>query len=284
MSAVDALPMHVLVTGAANGIGAAVCRRFASEGHRITAVDQMVDGLQRLSDDIAEKSGAVAGILSGDLADEAFAEQVMPEAWNRWGPVDVAVMAAGVYPAIGFLQLTAKAWDRVQAINVRSVMQLTRSLASLAIANGRVASVIHISSGAAQRARPGAAHYSASKAALEMLTRSAAIELGPFGIRVNAVSPGFVEVASPVNPVTEAYAAAVSVNPLGRRGRPEDISAAVHWLASKEASWVTGAVLRVDGGASAGTIALPMHWPDQTELQIPPATQSGRDGVDTHDE
>jgi NADP-dependent 3-hydroxy acid dehydrogenase YdfG len=109
MSAVDALPMHVLVTGAANGIGAAVCRRFASEGHRITAVDQMVDGLQRLSDDIAEKSGAVAGILSGDLADEAFAEQVMPEAWNRWGPVDVAVMAAGVYPAIGFLQLTAKA-------------------------------------------------------------------------------------------------------------------------------------------------------------------------------
>jgi 3-oxoacyl-[acyl-carrier protein] reductase len=272
--------MHVLVTGAANGIGAAVCRRFASEGHRVTAVDQMADALERLSDDITRKGGIVAGILSGDLADETFAEQVVPDTWSRWGPVDVAVMAAGVYPAIHFLQLTSKAWDRVQAVNVRSVMQLTRSLAELAIANGRVASVIHISSGAAQRARPGAAHYSASKAALEMLTRSAAIELGQFGIRVNAVSPGFIEVDSPVNPVTEAYAAAVAVNPLGRRGRPEDISAAVYWLASAEASWVNGAVLRVDGGASAGTIALPMHWPDQTELQIPPAS----DGVESHDE
>jgi NAD(P)-dependent dehydrogenase (short-subunit alcohol dehydrogenase family) len=202
--------MHVLVTGAANGIGAAVCRRFASEGHRVTAVDQMADALERLSDDITRKGGIVAGILSGDLADETFAEQVVPDTWSRWGPVDVAVMAAGVYPAIHFLQLTSKAWDRVQAVNVRSVMQLTRSLAELAIANGRVA----------------------------------------------------------------------SVNPLGRRGRPEDISAAVYWLASAEASWVNGAVLRVDGGASAGTIALPMHWPDQTELQIPPAS----DGVESHDE
>lgn len=93
-----------------------------------------------------------------------------------------------------------------------------------------------------------------------MLTKSAAVELGPFGIRVNAVSPGFVDVDSTVNPVTEAYAAAVSVNPLGRRGRPDDIAAGVYWLASDEAEWVTGTVLRIDGGASAGTTTLPLHW------------------------
>jgi 3-oxoacyl-[acyl-carrier protein] reductase len=116
--------------------------------------------------------------------------------------------------------------------------------------------VINISSGAALRARPGTAHYCTSKAAVEMLTRAAAIELGSHGIRVNAVSPGFVEVDSAVNPVSETYAAAVSANPLGRRGQPADIAASVVWLTSDAAAWVTGSILRVDGGASAGTTAL----------------------------
>jgi NAD(P)-dependent dehydrogenase (short-subunit alcohol dehydrogenase family) len=260
---------HVLVTGAANGIGAAVCRRFASEGHRITGVDLRGDALERVCHDIRVTSGAPTNSIVGDLADESFADRVMSDAWSRWGPVDIAVLAAGIYPAIDFLQLTTEAWDRVQAVNVRSVMQLTKALAELAIANGCRATIIHVSSGAAQRARPGAAAYSASKAALEMLTRSAALELGPFGIRVNAVSPGFVDVDSAVNPVTEAYAAAVSVNPLGRRGRPEDIASAVHWLAGEDAAWITGTVLRVDGGASAGAIALPEHWPGPTAYQMP---------------
>ena len=269
MSSPDVARRHVLVTGAANGIGAAICRRFALEGHRVTGVDQQVDALRRVSDEIGAASGEPAGIIPGDLADQSFAEGLIPEAWRRWGPVDVAVTAAGVYPAISFLELTPDAWDRVQAVNVRSVMQVTRSLAELAIANRRGASVVHISSGAALRARPGAAHYSASKAALEMLTRSAAIELGPFGIRVNAVSPGFIDVDSAVNPVTDAYAQAVSINPLGRRGRPEDIAAGVFWLASEEAAWVTGTILRIDGGASAGTTTLPLHWSGPTEFQLP---------------
>jgi NAD(P)-dependent dehydrogenase (short-subunit alcohol dehydrogenase family) len=102
-----------------------------------------------------------------------------------------------------------------------------------------------------------------------MLTRSASVELGEFGIRVNAVSPGFVDVDSDVNPVTPEYAEAMSINPLGQRGRPENIAAAVHWLASDEAEWVTGTVLRVDGGASAGTTALPLHWPGPTKQQFP---------------
>jgi NAD(P)-dependent dehydrogenase (short-subunit alcohol dehydrogenase family) len=260
---------HVLVTGAAGGIGAAVCRRFAAGGHRVTGVDQQGDGLRRVCNEIEQKSGVPVGSIAGDLADESFAERLIAEAWDRGGPVDVAVAAAGVYPAIPFLTLTPAAWDRVQAVNVRSVMQLTRSLAELAIAHHRGAAIVHISSGAALRARPGAAHYSASKAALEMLTRSAAVELGPFGIRVNAVSPGFVDVESSANPVTAAYADAVSINPLGRPGRPEDIAAGVFWLASEEAAWVTGAILRIDGGASAGTITLPLHWPGPTELQFP---------------
>ena len=260
---------HVVVTGAACGLGAAICWRFAADGSRITAVDQRGDALRHTCDAIKGECGVLVVPLVGDLANASFAERVIGAAWERSGPVDVAVLAAGIYPALSFLEMTVEAWDHVQAVNVRSAMQITRSLAERAIAGARRASVVHISSGAALRARPGAAHYSASKAALETLTRSAAIELGRFGIRVNAVSPGFVDVDSPVNPVTEAYAAAVSVNPLGRRGTPDDIAAAVHWLASDDAAWITGTVLRVDGGASAGTTALPLHWSGPTGYQLP---------------
>lgn len=239
---------HVLVTGAASGIGAAACRSFATDGDRVTAID------------LREPRDRVDAFVQGDLADAAFAGGVVSAAWERQGPVDLVVAAAGIYPATPFAEMTAETWDRVQAVNVRAPMLLVRELGRLATGAGRGACAVLISSGAAGRARPGAAHYCASKAALEMLTRAAALELGPHGIRVNAVSPGFVDVASEVNPVTEDYASKVSVNPLGRRGQPSDIVGAIRWLASPDASWITGTTLRVDGGASAGNSQLPLHW------------------------
>ncbi|MFL6053034.1 MAG: SDR family NAD(P)-dependent oxidoreductase, partial [Actinoallomurus sp.] len=206
-----------------------------------------------------------------DLARPDEPEQVVRRAWESVGPLDALVNAAGIYPARPFVELDARLWDQVQAVNVRAPMLTTRTFAELAIAAGRPGSVVNITSGSALRARPGAAHYSTSKAALEMLTRAAALALGGAGIRVNAVSPGFVTVNSAANPVTEEYAAAVSVNPLGRRGRPGDIAEAVRWLISPAAEWVTGSILRVDGGASAGTTALPEHWPGLTDVQTPSA-------------
>lgn len=260
---------HIVVTGAASGIGAAISRRFAGGGDRLTLVDQQADALNELAGSLNDSYGTPAGTQVGDLADADFAASVLPVAWERSGPVDVAVVAAGIYPAIPFLELTTSAWDRVQAVNVRAALQIVQQLAVLAIGDGRQANVVFLSSGAAQRARPGAAAYCASKAALEMLTRSAALELGQHGIRVNAVSPGFVDVASAVNPVTRAYAATMSVNPLGRPGRAEDIANAVHWVASDAAGWVTGSVIRVDGGSSAGALALPAHWAGPTAGQLP---------------
>jgi NAD(P)-dependent dehydrogenase (short-subunit alcohol dehydrogenase family) len=184
--------------------------------------------------------------------------------------VDVLVNAAGIWPATPLLEMTAQIWDHVLAINTRAPMLATVALARRAVAAGRPASVVNIASGAAIRARPGAAHYSTSKAALEMLTRSCAIEFGSAGIRVNAVSPGFVAGSSQdVNPITEEYAAAVSGNALGRIGQPADVAAAVFFLASDAASWTTGAVLRVDGGSSAGNSVLPVHWSGTTEVQSP---------------
>jgi 3-oxoacyl-[acyl-carrier protein] reductase len=264
---VSRTPRHVFITGAASGIGAAAARRFSADGDRLTLVDLQGDRLTEFGGRLAAQ-GASVNVVAGDLADEHFAEGVATDAWNRSGPIDVAVTAAGIYPAIEFLRLTPQAWDHVQHVNVRAVMQITQTVARHAIASSRGAVIIHVSSGAAQRARRGAAHYSASKAALEMLTRSAAIELGQFGIRVNAVSPGFVGVDSDVNPVSLAYAKTVAVNALGRPGHPDDIAAAIHWLAGAESEWITGSVLRVDGGASAGNVSLPLHWAGPTAMQL----------------
>lgn len=261
---------HVVITGAGGGIGAAIAAELAQLDCRVTGVDLRAAELGRSLGGLPGAEGVVA-----DLGDAEDVATLTDRIWDHQGPIDVLVNAAGIYPARDLLQLSANLWDRVQAVNVRAPFVLTRDLARRAIADGRRPCVVNISSGAAQRARPGAAHYSTSKAAVEMLTKCCAVELGEYGIRVNAVSPGFVTVDSEANPVTEEYAAAVSVNPLGRRGEPSDIAAAVAWLVSDRAPWVTGSVLRVDGGASAGTTTLPYHWPGLSALQTPDDDQGG---------
>jgi NAD(P)-dependent dehydrogenase (short-subunit alcohol dehydrogenase family) len=260
---------HVLITGAAGGLGREIAAVFAAAGDHITAVDARDEPLRVTAADLAARYGVELRTVVADLADPAAAG-VVTQAWDRYGPVDVLVNAAGIWPATPLLDMTAEMWDHVLGVNTRAPLLATVALARRAVAADRTAAVVNIASGAAIRARPGASHYATSKAALEMATRACAVELGAYGIRVNAVSPGFVTGSSQdVNPITDEYAAAVSPNPLGRIGQPIDVAEAVYFLASEKAGWITGAVLRVDGGSSAGNSNLPVHWDRTTAAQQP---------------
>lgn len=290
---------HVLVTGAAGGIGRAVAEAFADGGETaLTLVDVDHGGLAAAAEALdAER-------IRVDLASPGGPGEAVERAWEAGGGVDVLVNAAGIYPSLDMIDVTAGAgadapdapdaadaadatvaadqagaarpgaqlWDRVFALNTRAPALATAALARRAVAASRPASVVNISSGAALRARPGGGPYAASKAALEMATRAAALELGPYGIRVNAVSPGFVPVGSDCNPVAPEYAAAASANPLGRPGAPEDIARAVRWLAGEDAAWITGEILRVDGGSGTGAGHLPRLWPPGSASAVAPGT------------
>lgn len=246
----------VVVTGAAGPIGAAIAQRFINDGDTIVAVDNRADELEKaMSTHVAN---AVASTVVADLSDVTQTEELIPRIWETHGPIDVLVNVAALAPIDRFIDMTATQWDLVMGINLRAPMLLTAALARKVRDTGGTANVVTISSGAALRARPGASHYTTSKAAVEMMVRGAAIELAPT-IRVNAVSPGFVHVKSPVNRVSEEYARTLGGNPMGRGGEPDDIAKAVAWMASEEASWVTGTVLRVDGGSTAGGHALPLQ-------------------------
>lgn len=259
---------HVVVTGAASGIGKRTAERFAESGDAVSLVDFRPDALEAARADIVAAGGRVLASIQADLREADAGERIISEAWGA-APIDVLVNAAGVYPATPFLELDAATWDSVLDLNLRAPLLTTVAIARLAIAAGRKPVVVNITSGSALRARPGAAPYSTSKAALEMTTRASALELGQYGIRVNAVSPGFVAVASAVNQVTDDYATAVSPNPLGRIGEPDDIARAVYWIAGDDANWVTGTILRVDGGSSTGAMGLPLSWPPSDTADDP---------------
>jgi 3-oxoacyl-[acyl-carrier protein] reductase len=247
---------HVLITGAAGGIGSAIAQAFGARGASLTLADRDHDALEAT----AERFGTSVAIQAADLTDADAPTALVEQAWAAHGPVDVVVNAAGVYPSLDMADVDAAAWDRLFAVNLRAPVLTTAAFARLAGEAGRPGCVINISSGSALRSRPGGGPYASSKAALEMATKAAALELGAHAIRVNAVSPGFVLVDSDCNPVSAEYAQAISANPLGRPGTPEDIARAVCWLAGPDAAWITGEILRVDGGSSTGALHLPRIW------------------------
>lgn len=243
-----------VVTGGSHGLGRAIAQGFAAEGGRVMICDLVESGY-------FTGNPAVATV-TGDIGSPGLADEVIAAAVSRWGRVDILVNDAASYPDGTLLEMPGEAWDRVFRVNVTGTFLMTQAFARHCVSRrAENAAVVSISSGSARNPRPGGAAYSASKAAVETMSKVFAMELGPHGIRVNVVSPGYIDVrqwseAFPDRAPEELRAALVRSIPLGQAGHPADIAHAVLFLASREAGHITGAVLEVDGGSNAGRFTL----------------------------
>lgn len=240
-----------VVTGATSGIGHACAIAFANEGAKVVCVGRKDDALKDVEQEIRD-AGAEALCLRVDLSNEREADHVIDEAIKAFGGVDVLVNAAG-FLSTGTIETTSQeAWDEMMNVNVRAVFRLMQqALPSLIERRGNI---VNVSSVTGLRSFPGVLAYCVSKAAVDQLTRCAALELAAKGVRVNAVNPGVVvtEIHKRGGMNMEAYAAFLehskTTHPLGRTGRPEEIAALVLFLASDQAAWITGGTYSIDGG------------------------------------
>jgi NAD(P)-dependent dehydrogenase (short-subunit alcohol dehydrogenase family) len=233
-----------IVTGGSRGIGAAICRRLAAEGHDV--VFSYVASAARAEEVVREvrAAGVRCEAVRGDVAVEADVDALFELAAGL-GAVTGLVNNAGITGPVGKLvDLDPGEFARVWAVNLTGVLLCCRRAARVMDAGG---AIVNLSSGAATLGGPGEyVHYAASKAAVDTITIGLSKELGPHGIRVNAVAPGAIYTEIHVDPERPDRIGAQT--PLGRAGEPDEIAGAVAWLLSHDASYTTGAILRVAGG------------------------------------
>lgn len=239
-----------LVTGAASGIGAAAARAFATAGAAVVLADVQVDKGEALAAEIRD-SGGVARFVRCDMRDEAQIEGAVARAVGDLGGLHVAFNNAGVEGATApTADCTNDNWDFVTSINLRGVWWcMKHELPSMLAAGG--GAIVNCSSIAGLVGFPGIPAYVASKHGVVGLTRAAALEYAQQNIRVNAVCPGVIQtpmIDRFVGSAPEARESLIAGEPVGRIGKPEEVAAAVIWLCSPEASFVTGHAMAVDGG------------------------------------
>jgi NAD(P)-dependent dehydrogenase (short-subunit alcohol dehydrogenase family) len=240
-----------LVTGATSGIGRATALRFAEEGARVALVGRDAETLSEVAGQVSERGGESLEVRA-DVTVEADARRAVEEAVERFGGLDVLVNAAGII-SNGTVETTTLAdWDAMMNVNLRSVFHLMQlSAPHLARWPGNV---VNVSSVTGLRSFPGVLAYCVSKAGVDQLTRCAALELAPKGVRVNAVNPGVVvtQIHRRGGMSDEKYAAFLehskTTHPIGRVGTPEEVAELILFLASDRASWITGATYSIDGG------------------------------------
>lgn len=247
---------NVVVTGAAGVFGRWIAAYFAREGARLCLSDVRADALEETARSLGLPQDRILTHVT-ELTDEASIANLVALVRNRWGAPDIVVNNAGIYPRAKLMEMAVADWDRIFDINFRAPYIVSREMARLMIAEGRKGAIVNISSGAARRMTNTSAPYCISKTALERLSQGLALELAPHGIRVNVVEPGFAP-GSAVSVLSDDYVADMMKRiPLGRSSGPDDAPAAIAFLCSDRATFITGAVLSVDGGNSIGTFVPP---------------------------
>ncbi len=235
-----------VVTGGSSGIGLATARRLAAEGACVQVWDLRAGEAALASG--SESAPPAPATETVDVSDREVVERASRRLAERTGRIDILVNAAGITPGYaGLEQVSDRVWEAVLATNARGAVLCAQAVAPV-MKSRRWGRIVNLASILGRFGFPGQTAYAASKAALVALTRVWARELGPFGITVNAVSPGYI--ATPMNAANpaELVAQVVSRTPVGRLGEPDDVAAAVAYLCSEEAGFVNGAVLAVDGG------------------------------------
>ena len=240
-----------LITGAAAGIGRATAELFAREGARLVLADINTDGLSALRDSLADVTGDVA-IVTADVSKPADARRMIEVAIEHYGRLDIAVANAGIIPLASIVEATPEGWDEVMSIDGRG-MFLTCKYAIEQMITTDGGSIICLSSISGMAGQSRQSTYGPAKFVASGLTKNLAVEWAGNGIRVNAVAPGTINSERvqqlPNEPGGPEYLEAVkAAHPMGRLGEPSEVAKAILFLASDEASFITGAILPVDGG------------------------------------
>jgi NAD(P)-dependent dehydrogenase (short-subunit alcohol dehydrogenase family) len=240
-----------LVTGGGSGIGRGICIRFAEEGADVAAADLNLQGAEETADEVRHM-GRRALAVEADVTSRADCERIVRETVESMGKLDVFVANAGIGRAAAFLDVTEDDWNAVIDTNLNGVFFSCQAAARQMVSQGHGGRIITMASVAAEQASGFMASYHSSKAAVRMLTKVMAIELGQHRITVNALAPGVIETPLTVNLVEAIKASGREVAPLGRLGEPKDVADVALFLASDEADYVSGGMIFVDGGMAAG--------------------------------
>ncbi|MBI3322256.1 MAG: 3-oxoacyl-ACP reductase FabG [Candidatus Omnitrophica bacterium] len=241
-----------LVTGASRGLGQAMALALARAGADVALNARQADSLKETAEEI-RRLGRKAVVAAGDVSDEAAAKQVVEQAQRELGRIDVLINNAGVWEGSYLVRLNKEDWDRVVKVNLTGVYLMARAVGKVMLKQ-KSGKIINVASILGFKASPQSLAYAATKAGVIQMTRVMAVELGPAGITVNAIAPGFFDTdmtkryqQEGSREALEAYTARI---PLRRRGKPEDLSGLVVFLASKAADHITGQTHVIDGGES----------------------------------
>ena len=255
------LPNRIaLVTGAAGRLGHATAVALRAEGAAVVLADLDGPRVQDVASRLGEQEGPPVAAVAGDVSQPDDAARMFEEGRQALGEIDILVTFAGIFPNRPLLDMSVEEWDRVFAINTRGTMLMCQAAARRWVEQDIKGAIVTVSSGAARSARAGGSHYCSSKAAVSMMTEVFAIELGPYGIRVNAVAPGLIidNVASAKDESLHPYVnMMLEATPLRRTGDPREIADAVVFLASDKSSWTTGTIFEITGGSHCGRTHMP---------------------------
>jgi NAD(P)-dependent dehydrogenase (short-subunit alcohol dehydrogenase family) len=241
---------RALVTGAARGIGRGIAEVFADEGADVAVNDVAnLSQAEEVVRSIASK-GRRAIAVQGDVAKRSDVEPMIDRVWKELGPIDILVNNAGIETIVPFLELTDEQWTRLVDVNLRGAWLCSQVFCRRALADKRQGAIVNIGSIQAAKVLPGRTHYAPSKLAIEALTRNMSAEMTPQGIRVNCIHPGLIDtpMTSWVMKDADLLPLILAQISLGRAGQPREIGTVAAFLASDEASYLTGQSIFVDGG------------------------------------